>query len=103
MDRTINICTYRASEVESCMPETANILFENSSVFGLTTHQAIGIYGGIIGTSGILITFRAILCYLLCFAAARSLHNKISSRCYAHRFCFFILTQLVGLKHIRYS
>ena len=67
----------RASEAESCMPEEANISFESSSDFGLTTHQIIGIYGGIVGTSGVLITSRTILCYLLCFAAARSLHNKM--------------------------
>ena len=67
----------RASEEESCLPETANISAASSSDFSVTTHQRIGIYGGLVGMSGVLIISRAILCYLLCFAAARSLHSKM--------------------------
>ncbi|XP_065882473.1 ATP-binding cassette sub-family C member 4-like isoform X2 [Dysidea avara] len=66
-----------ASEAESCSLDIANVSSASSSDFSLTTDQRIGIYGGLVGMSSLLITLRAILCFLLCFAAARSLHSKM--------------------------
>ena len=67
----------RASEAESCLPETANISTASSSDFNLTTDQRVGIYGGLVGVTTTLILSRAVLCYLLCFAATSNLHSKM--------------------------
>ncbi|XP_065919849.1 ATP-binding cassette sub-family C member 4-like isoform X2 [Dysidea avara] len=65
-----------ASETESCLPDISNFSV-NSSSDTITTHQRIAIYGGIVGMTGVLISLRAVLCYLICFAAARNLHSKM--------------------------
>ena len=49
----------------------------SSSVFGLSTHQNIGIYGGIVAFTVFVVTMRAVLCYLVILAASRSIHNKM--------------------------
>ena len=50
---------------------------DSSSVFGLSMHQNIGIYGGIVAFTVFVVTMRAILCYLVILAASRSIHNKM--------------------------
>ena len=67
----------RASETESCLPEGVNFSTDTSSTFSLSTHQRIGIYGGIVTFSVLVITMRVVLCYLVILAASRSLHNKM--------------------------
>ena len=59
------------------MPEITNISTSSPSDFNLTTDQTVGIYGGLVGVTTTLILSRAVLCYLLCFAATSSLHSKI--------------------------
>ena len=59
------------------MPGLVNVSINSSSDLSLTTNQRIGIYGGLAGVSASLITLRAVLHYLVCFAAARSLHSKM--------------------------
>ena len=68
---------YRASETESCLPEEVNFTVDSSSAFSLSTHQRIGIYGGIVTFSFIFVIMRAVLCYLIILAASRSLHSKM--------------------------
>jgi len=68
---------YRASETESCLPEILNFSVNSASDTSITKHQRIAIYGGIVGITGVIISIRAVLCYLICFAAARSLHSKM--------------------------
>ena len=46
-------------------------------MFGLSTHQNIGIYGRIISFTLFVVTMRAVLCYLVILAASRSIHNKM--------------------------
>ena len=43
----------------------------------MSAHQRIGIYGGIVGGAVTIVTFRAILTFLICLAAARTLHDKM--------------------------
>ena len=50
---------------------------DTSPSFSLTTHQRIGIYGGIVAFAVIVITLRVVLCYLVIMAASRSLHSKM--------------------------
>ena len=64
----------RASETESCLPEEIN---SSVATFSLSTHQRIGIYGGIVTFSTFVIIMRVVLCYLIMLAASRSLHNKM--------------------------
>ncbi|XP_065902754.1 ATP-binding cassette sub-family C member 4-like isoform X2 [Dysidea avara] len=66
-----------ASEADSCLPDTVNISTASSSDYNLTTDQRVGIYGGLVGVTTTLILSRAVLCYLLCFAATSSLHSKM--------------------------
>ena len=47
------------------------------STFDLSDHQRIGIYGVIVGGAVTIVTFRAVLTFLICLAAARTLHNKM--------------------------
>jgi len=70
-----NIC--RASETESCSPKIENLSTEASSDFGLSTHQRIGIYGGIVGFNVIIIIARVVLFYLVVLAASCSLHGEM--------------------------
>ena len=72
-----NVKFYRASEAESCLPEGINISADASSAFSLSTHQRIGIFGGIVTFTVFVIIMRAVLCYLVILAASRSLHNKM--------------------------
>ena len=72
-----DVTFYRASETESCLPKVANISIDTSSTFSLTTHQRIGIYGGIVAFAVFVVTMRAVLCYLVILAASRSLHSKM--------------------------
>ena len=67
----------RASEAESCSYESVNVSTEASSDFSLSTNQRIGIYGGIVGFTILVIATRAVLCYLVVLAASRSLHSKM--------------------------
>ena len=69
------ITFYRASEGGSCSVEADNM--SNESKFDLSAHQRIGIYSAIVGGSVTIVTFRAILTFLICLAAARTLHNKM--------------------------
>ena len=69
--------SYRASETDSCSAETFNVSTNTSTTFSLSTHQRIGIYGGIVTLSTFVIIMRVILCYLIVLAASRSLHNKM--------------------------
>ena len=46
-------------------------------MFGLSTHQNIGIYGGIVAFTVFVVTMRAVLCYLVILAASRNIHNKM--------------------------
>ena len=66
----------RASEDGSCSVEVENISFETSN-FDLSAHQRIGIYGGIVGWAVTIVMFRAILTFLICLSAARTLHHKM--------------------------
>ena len=66
---------YRASNADVCLPKTANSSSANSSDF--TQDQRVGIYGGLVGVTATLILSRAVLCYLICFAATSSLHSKM--------------------------
>ena len=66
----------RASEGGSCSVEVANTSSQTSN-FDLSTHQRIGIYGGIVGGVVTIVTLRAILTFLICLAAARTLHNRM--------------------------
>ena len=50
---------------------------DTSSSFSLTTHQRIGIYGGIVAFAVFVVTLRIVLCYLVIMAASRSLHSKM--------------------------
>jgi len=50
--------------------------FETSN-FDLTTFQTIGIYSGIVGGSVAIVTLKAILTFLICHSAARTLHNRM--------------------------
>ena len=68
---------YRATETESCLPEEINFTVDTSSAFDLSTHQNIGIYGGIVAFTVFIVTMRAVLCYLVILAASRSIHNKM--------------------------
>ena len=68
---------YRATETESCLPEEINFTIDTSSAFGLSTHQNIGIYGGIVAFTVFVVTMRAVLCYLVILAASHSIHNKM--------------------------
>ena len=47
------------------------------SNFDLSVHQRIGIYGGIVGGAVTIVMVRGILTFLICLAAARTLHNKM--------------------------
>lgn len=67
--------SYRASEGGSCSVEVENMSAE--STFDLSDHQRIGIYGVIVGGAVTIVTFRAILTFLICLTAARILHNKM--------------------------
>ena len=68
---------YRATETESCLREEINFTIDTSSAFDLSTHQNIGIYGGIVAFTVIVVTMRAVLCYLVILAASCSIHNKM--------------------------
>ena len=68
---------YRSSDVESCSPDSVNVSVEVSSDFSLSTKQRIGIYGGIVGFTILVIITRVVLCYLVVLAASRSLHSKM--------------------------
>ena len=48
-----------------------------SSEFSLSTNQRIGIYGGIVGFTILVIVIRAVLCYLVVLSASHSLHSKM--------------------------
>ena len=48
-----------------------------ASTFDLSTHQRIGIFGGIVGGSVTIVTLKVIVATLICLAAARTLHNKM--------------------------
>ena len=67
----------RASEAESCSYEGVNGSTDASSDFGLSTNQRIGIYGGIVGFTILVIVIRAVLCYLVVLSASHSLHSKM--------------------------
>ena len=69
--------SHRASETESCLPEGVNFSTDNLSAFSLSTHQRIGIYGGIVTFAIFVVIMRAVMCYLLILAASRNLHNKM--------------------------
>jgi len=72
----IPLLSLRASQDGSCSPQVENISF-NTTNFDLTTHQRIGIYGGVVGSAISIVMLRAILSFLICLAAARNLHNKM--------------------------
>ncbi|XP_065916533.1 ATP-binding cassette sub-family C member 4-like isoform X2 [Dysidea avara] len=77
-----------ATQDGSCSPQVENISF-NTSTFDLTTHQRIGIYGGIIGVTIFIVLLRAILAFLICLAAARNLHNKMFESILRTQMLFF--------------
>jgi len=66
----------RASESKSCSAEVENISFGTSN-YDLSTDQRIGIYSGIVGGVITIVMSRAILTFLICLSAARTLHNKM--------------------------
>ena len=67
----------RASKSESCLAEEVNLSANTSSAFGLSVHQNIGIYGGIVAIAILVIIMRVVLCYLVILAASRSIHSKM--------------------------
>ena len=71
-----NIVLYgRASGGDSC-----GVSSDNSSdrdPYDLSTNQRIGIYGGIVFVSIVIVGTKTILNYLICIAASRNLHNKM--------------------------
>ena len=48
-----------------------------ASTSDLSTHQRIGIFGGIVGGCVTIVTLKVIVATLICLAAARTLHNKM--------------------------
>ena len=68
---------FRASEGGSCTVEVNDNMSIETSKFDLSDHQRIGIYGGIVGGAVTIVMFRGILTFLICLAAARTLHNKM--------------------------
>ena len=67
----------RATETESCLPEGTNLSIDTSSSFSLSTHQRIGIYGGIVAFAVFAVVLRVVLCYLVILTASRNLHSKM--------------------------
>ena len=67
----------RASETESCLPVGGNLSIDTSSSFSLSTHQRIGIYGGIVAFAVFAVVLRVVLCYLVILTASRNLHGKM--------------------------
>ena len=67
----------RSSRDGSCSVKAENMSFENSNIDRLGIHQRIGIYSGIVGGVVTIVTLRAVLTFLICLAAARTLHNKM--------------------------
>ena len=67
----------RASEAESCSYEGVNGSTDASCDYSLSTNQRIGIYGGIVGFTIMVIVIRAVLCYLVVLPASHSLHSKM--------------------------
>ena len=65
--------------------------------FDLTTHQRIGIYGGIIGGAVFIVMLRATLGFLICLAAARNLHNKMFGSILRTQMLFFTPILLVSM------
>ena len=92
----------RSNDVESCSPEGVNVSIEASSDFGLSTNQRIGIYGGIVGVTILLILMRVVLCYFVVLAASRSLHSKML-KAILQIPIFFFDTNLVGKLPIMHS
>ena len=64
---------FRASDGGSCTTEIENV----TSNFELSNNQRIGIYSGIVGGAVTIVTLRAVLTFLICLAAVRTLHNKM--------------------------
>ena len=50
---------------------------DTSTSFSLTTHQRIGIYGGIVAFAVFVVIMRVVLCYLVILVASRNLHSKM--------------------------
>ena len=78
-DQYVCICFVwylRSSEGGSCSVKAENMSFEAPN-FDLAIHRRIGIYGGIVGAAVIIVTFKGVLTFLICLAAARNLHNKM--------------------------
>ena len=67
----------RASEGESCSAQLANISFNATSDFDLTTHQRIGIYGGIVAFVVVATVIKAGFSFVTSLNSSRNLHNKM--------------------------
>ena len=71
-----NIVLYgRASGGDSCSVSSGNS--SDRDPYDLSTNQRIGIYGGIVFVSIVIVGAKIILNYLICIAASRNLHNKM--------------------------
>ncbi|XP_065902912.1 ATP-binding cassette sub-family C member 4-like isoform X2 [Dysidea avara] len=66
-----------ASEGESCSAQLANISFNATSDFDLTTHQRIGIYGGIVAFVVVATVIKAGFSFVTSLNSSRNLHNKM--------------------------
>ncbi|XP_065919842.1 ATP-binding cassette sub-family C member 4-like isoform X2 [Dysidea avara] len=64
-----------ASGGDSCGVESSNS--SDSDPYDLSTNQRIGIYGGIVLASIVVVASKTVLNYLICIAASRNLHNKM--------------------------
>ena len=66
---------YRASGGDSCGVDSDNSSDRNP--YDLSTNQIIGIYGGIVFGSVVLVMTRSVLTFLICIAASHNLHKKM--------------------------
>lgn len=87
----------RASGGESCAGGMENSSDSNS--YDLSTNQRIGVYGGFVFSSVLLIFCRTILSFLICLAAARVLHNKMFKSILRAPILFFD-TNPVGMPYL---
>ena len=73
------ICMYtcRASEGESCAAQLDNVSVNVTSDFDLTTHQRIGIYGGIAAAAVLITVIKAAFSFITSLNSSRNLHNKM--------------------------
>jgi len=66
---------YRASGGDSCGVDSDSSSDRNP--YDLSTNKIIGIYGGIVCGSVILVITRSVLTFMICIAASHNLHKKM--------------------------